>query len=499
VKSKTPLVDVISEASELGHTGASELTQVGSFKAFRVREPSLSLGGRDRIYYPLEFRDIRRFYTSDQNIEAVIKPYVVGDRGKSFFDNFIGRIRGYSRHHNFHINVEPAIYKGSVGDALNDMLSFMRNASQHSRQANYVAVLVAGKLGEEGFYRVKAYGAYYSMPTHIINMDKVNEILQSCRRERERKKCPELEAYLLNNYVQLYAKAGGIPWVASDEDSRLLSHTAIVGLAASRLGDTGYLAGVMYAVAYMGREVLSYVYSEIFEEKDLDIEILRTDGLYIPASVAKNALHNIRDRLSSWNINRYVIFQTTIIHPDEVKGLSEALKDTAWLLVHVKETGFTKRVYNLDTKDYGPYRGLCLVDEDSIESSTPIRALLTSTGIIKVRRRDWEEERRLYISNTTPRPLELELLYEPRAGATNSKHLAKGLALYICRLSLLLSKLDCEAYTSWPKTPFVVKYARRIARVLSTLYQQGRAEDISFARILIATLQREPKSIRYIM
>jgi len=228
--------------------------------------------------------------------------------------------------------------------------------------------------------------------------------------------------------------------------------------------------------------------------------------LYIPARIAKNIFTNIREALRAWNINRYVIYQTTIIHPDEIGGLTKALSGNVWILAHVKESGFIKRVYDLDTEDWGPYRGLCLIDDDSVGGNRSIKALLLSTGIIRIKRYDYvskkfvEEEKRTYKPGTTPEPLELEIFYNPHIGASADKsQVDAGIALYTCRLALLLGKLDWEAYTSWPKIPFVQKYAKRIADILSLLYRQGDESSIKFANDLMAILQIEPRALRYIM
>ena len=111
-----------------------------------------------------------------------------------------------------------------------------------------------------------------------------------------------------------------------------------------------------------------------------------------------------------------------------------------------------------------------------------------------------EREKRTYKPNTTPIPLELEILYNPRTEIPmNKPQVDAGVALYICRLALLLGKFDWEAYTSWPKRPFVEKYAKRIADILSLLYIQGDEKSINFANDLMAILQREPRALKYIM
>jgi len=504
--SNESLLDVVKEISMLGYKGSKEIQRIQGFTAYHVEEPYLSIGGEE-ILYPLEFKDVRKFYTSSIPLQIRIKPFIADKQGVSFFNDIKNIANRYQKRYNLKITFENPAYEHNIDKCINSMIDYMRNISQSNKSNEYIVMLLARKLGDDRYNRVKAYGAYYKIPTHIINLNKVDGIIKECEENNQRKEsCPGYIAYMLNNYVQLYAKSGGIPWVVSDNDASLLQGTVVVGLAISKLGNTNYIVGVSYAVAYIGKEVRSYIYSEIFEESELDIKFLETTSLYIPARIAKNIFTNIREALRTWNINRYVIYQTTIIHPDEIGGLTKALSGNVWILAHVKESGFIKRVYDLDTEDWGPYRGLCLIDDDSVGGNGSIKALLLSTGIIKVKRDDYElkkffeEGKRTYKLGTTPEPLELEMFYNPQIKASADKsQVDAGIALYTCRLALLLGKLDWEAYTAWPKIPFVEKYAKRIADILSLLYKQGDESSIKFASNLMATLQREPRALRYIM
>lgn len=495
------LTVTLRELAKLGYNYAEKITQVESFGIFHLKEPYLSIG-REKILYPLEFRDVKQFYTSDVSLHVNIKPYVADSQGRYILDKIKEQVSRYSRRYNFYVNFDSTVYSNNIDDSIASISEYMKSISRSNRQSNHVVVLIARKLNENRYNLIKAQGIRYMIPTHIINLDKVDEIRRYCKSER----CPGLIVYLLNNYVQLYAKAGGIPWTVGDKDSWMLRDTLIIGLAVSRIGNTGYLAGVSYALAYMGKEVRSYVYSEFFKESELDLGFLKTRGLYIPAGVVKSILSHIKDEFSTWNINRYIIFQTTVIHPDEVKGVTDVLGNNRWILSHIKDSGFIKRIYDLNSHEYSPYRGLCIVDEDSVGSNTFIRALLSSTGLINVKRIDYrtgelvEEEKRTYKQGTTPKPLELRILYGPKSDVLDEKsYIDRGIALYISRLVLLLSKLDWEAYTTWPKLPFVVKYAKRIAKILSLLYQQRGQKSIDFARDIISLLRREPRALRYIM
>ncbi len=506
--SKNSLLDTIKEISVLGYKGAKEIQQVEGFKIYHIKEPYLSIG-EEKIHYPLEFRDVKKFYTSNIPLQVRIKPFIADKSGVYFHKDVTKKLtyNKYRKRYNFHVIFENPVHNYNIDKCINDMIDYMKNISQNNQQNNRIVMLIARKLHDHCFNLIKAHGVYYRIPTHIINLDKVNEILQYCKEKNKPKEmCPDFNAYMLNNYVQLYAKAGGIPWAVSDKDTKILHNTAIVGLAVSRLGNTEYLVGVSYSIAYIGKEVRSYVYSEVFKEAELDIDSLRTVGLYIPARIIKNILTHIKNALSAWNINKYVMFQTVIIHPNEVEGIVEALKDKVWILTHVKESGFAKRIYDLDTEDYGPYRGICLIDEDSLGDNMPIKALLSSTGIIRVKRFNYELKKmvekgmKTYKPNTTPIPLELEILYGPSTKMLVDKpQIDVGITLYICRLILLLGKLDWEAYTSWPKIPFVEKYARRIADIFTTLYEQKDEESISFVNNLITILQKESRTLKYVM
>jgi len=65
------------------------------------------------------------------------------------------------------------------------------------------------------------------------------------------------------------------------------------------------------------------------------------------------------------------------------------------------------------------------------------------------------------------------------------------LAIYISRLVLLLGKLDWEACTNWPKEPFVIKYARRLAKIIARIDEETR-------KALLNTLT-SPVALRFIM
>jgi len=493
------LLDVVKKISMLGYKGSKEIQQIQGFTVYHVKEPSLSVGGRE-ILYPLEFKDVGKFYTSSTPSRIKIKPFIADKQGDSFLNDIQNIASEYQTRYNFKIIFESPVHEHDISKCIDSMINYMRNISRSNRSnENIMIMLLARKLGDDRYNWIKAHGVYYKIPTHIVNLDKAIGIIEECGGSKER--CPGYIAYILNNYVQLYAKSGGIPWVASINDASLLQGTAVVGLATSKLGYTNYIVGVSYAVAYVGKEVRSYIYSEIFEESELNVEILKATGLYIPARVAENIFTNLKKALHEWNINKYVIYQSTIIHLDEISGLTKALNGNAWILVHVKESGFTKRVYDLSTEDGGPYRGLCLIDNDSVGSNEPIKALLLSTGIIKIKR--YNRERRSFVEKkkkcykATPKPLELEIIYNPQIRSLVDKsQMDKGIALYVCRLALLLGKLDWEAYTSWPKVPFVQKYAKRIANILSLLYEQGYQ---NFASGLVESLQKEQRTLRYIM
>jgi len=285
--SNESLLDVVKEISMLGYKGSKEIQRIQGFTAYHVEEPYLSIGGEE-ILYPLEFKDVRKFYTSSIPLQIRIKPFIADKQGVSFFNDIKNIANRYQKRYNLKITFENPAYEHNIDKCINSMVDYMRNISQSNKSNEYIVMLLARKLGDDRYNRVKAYGAYYKIPTHIINLNKVDGIIKECEENNQRKEsCPGYIAYMLNNYVQLYAKSGGIPWVVSDNDASLLQGTVVVGLAISKLGNTNYIVGVSYAVAYIGKEVRSYIYSEIFEESELDIKFLETTGLYIPARISE--------------------------------------------------------------------------------------------------------------------------------------------------------------------------------------------------------------------
>jgi len=514
---KEELVDVVP-------VGESDYREVESFagglKALYLREPVLSFGKELRsTLFPREFRYVESFYSSSMRIEAGLKLFYSKKHSNiaETFAEYVSLVfsrRGMDLEAklNFDIDIERhPLNVSSDADVVKKMADSM---AEMPRGEPGIAGAAVMELTDLDFYRVKALSIVHSVPTHLLNLKRFSDIHEKCLKKISRQgikvgspggsalyivaSCSGLSSYLLNNVVQLYAKAGGVPWGVGEADSKLLESTLVVGLSAARYGE-GYYVGTAFAVAYMGKDVQSFVSADMFSRSELDLEVLRNRGLYIPSRVVEELFKRILQATRDWRIRRYVVFQTPVVHEDESRGLSNALGDKFWILVHTKLSGFTKRVYDSSTDDYGPYRGICIVDEDSLETlryGREGKALLTVTGKVKVRRGGKEEVENLYLA--TPRPLELEVYFNYSAVQRDGIDLYR-LMVYASRLILLLNKLDWEAYSNWPKMPFVVKYARRVAQMLSTLRESPNEEDRELAETAFNTLVRPSKPLRLIM
>jgi hypothetical protein len=368
----------------------------------------------------------------------------------------------------------------------------MLNALYVAREGD--KVIVGGVIGysnegscENLFAKAKACSIIHRVATHFININKIRSMLDECKSKKRENlyDCNAYRAYVYSNIVQLYAKAGGIPWIPGEN---LLQNTAVIGLATAKM-DREYIVGVAFAIAFLGKEIKSFLTTSTYNLSALDKDILKSKGIYIPRKTVEELLKGIlvacKKRIRI--IRRFVIFQTPIVVQEELTGISEVLRESDWFLVHVKNYGFPKRIYNTLTRDWGPYRGTYLLDKDYLDSFKDagiLKAVLVTTGRAFVRSSWGEEEIPLY--KATPRPIELEI-YASRYA--DSEPL--GLSIYIGRLILLLNKLDWEAYTYWPKLPFVIKYAQRIATIISKVDEKTR-NDLKYALSITPEL-------RYIM
>jgi hypothetical protein len=452
------------------------LGEVGRFLVLRVSEPYLSVGSDAKpIPFPRDFISVKKFFTGDKPLGVKLKFYYCPSNDDRYVKQLLEDLEKGAKKYRFTISLD---HFKNCRDPYNAVIEAMKALNTQGVIVGAV-VPVADK---DRFLPVKAYSLIYSTPSHLINLGRLRKIIEEDCKGKELSKCSAYLAYVLNNIVQLYAKAGGIPWVP--EDPSLLQNVAVIGIATARLRDgSGYAVGVAYAIAYFGKEVRSFVSAELFSLKDLNAEVVRAKGLYIPKDAASKLLRRIVDACTKNNVKGYVIFQTPVIHQEEVEALQEIAVNSPWILVHVKSRGFAKRIYDKITKDGGPLRGACIVHKDYIETfsrSGLIKTVLTVTG-------HTEGEERLY--KGTPRPLETEILIH-REQAGNVDPIL--LAVYISRLTLLLGKMDWEAYSNWPKIPFVVKYAHRIAEILA------RTDD-NLGKKVLDNLQDRGAELRYVM
>jgi len=86
MRSNRSLLDVVKEVSMLGYKGSEEIQRIQGFTAYHVKEPYLSIEG-EKILYPHEFKDVRRFYTSSIPSKIRVKPFIADKRGGSFFND----------------------------------------------------------------------------------------------------------------------------------------------------------------------------------------------------------------------------------------------------------------------------------------------------------------------------------------------------------------------------------------------------------------------------
>lgn len=462
----------------------------GGLKAVYLTEPRLQFGGEYiSSTYPLDFRHLQRFYTSDKALRATVMYYRSRESAvKSFYDTFAKLAKQHEDKTNFFLTFQslPKSCDDAYGCIVNDIESLepMPDAGENILSG------VVKRRSEDEFYMVKALSLITGVPTHLLELKKIRKAVDSSS-----------TLYMLNNYVQIYAKAGGIPWTASQGDSYLLDKTLVVGLSVAKHRE-GYYLGTAFSIALFGKDLMSFVTAREFPKSDVNVDDLWTRGLYIPKHTASELINDVIGRFKNTSIKRVVILQTPIIHEEEIKGLqeSELSKVKYWFLTHVKSSGFAKRVYDFSTIDHGPYRGVCIVDMDSVKEfrrSNTVRGVLVASGrvrIAKLKRKDGrvveegEEERALY--KGTPAPLELEVM------ASEPNFDPMYVLAYVARLVLLLGKLDWEAFTSWPKTPFVIKYARRLARCIAVL-EKGRKHDT--AEKLLELLKAKKTPLRLIM
>jgi hypothetical protein len=457
----------------------------GNFVVLYLKEPMIKISEQYRsTMFPKDFSEILEFYTSGSKVHSILKFfYVEGDKLTKQLLNHLKLLTSQRlRQLNFHLDIELNQLR-SYDEVYEKILVTLQGLGI---EGNRREVIVGGSLGSitessynNLFERAKAYSIINRVPTHLININRVNSIVRDCKKGLgfdDLLRCKAYKAYVLNNIVQLYAKSGGIPWIPAE---KLLARKVIIGLATAKMKTSDqekYIIGVAFSIAYFGKEIRSFVVANLYNLDVLDKSVLKTKGIYIPRETAKELISTIAmiSNQKIPDVDQYIIFQSPIIHDEEVEGLREALGgDRKWVLVHVKDSGFSKRIYDVSTSDWGPYRGVCVLDKDYLDTFKDkgfIKALLVSTGRVKMKKLKGTVEEALY--RATPKPLELEICADVEGIKDNKDPLQ--LVVYISRAILLLSKLDWEAYTNWPKVPFVIKYAQRLARIIARADEDTR-------------------------
>jgi len=467
------------DAFQIPYGGYNIINQGENFIVVYLKEPIIKFSEHYKsTMFPRDFPSVRQFYTSSSKISAVLRFYYA-NKNRQVIHLLESLNKLVEQKLNFDLKIERYPVR-TYQEVCKGILDALQNISSSGSKEN---IIIGGAIESvsvdlcENFHdKVKALSVITRVPTHLIKVSKLNDIIASeCEKEAEASRlheCKAYRAYILNNIVQLYAKAGGIPWIPGEED--LLRRKAIVGIATARMKTSDkkdYIVGVAFSIAYLGREVRGYITAGFYDFNSLDRDFLRSRGIYVPRKTIRELISNIAKTCGKWQINQYIIFQSPIVHSEELEGLKEVLGHRKWILVHVKSSGFTKRVYDKKTPDWGPYRGLCILDRDYIDvfkEKGIMKALLVATGWIKVKntRSGVKEKYEIVpLYKATPKPLELEIYVDPQ-DAKNYKEPLK-LATYISRVILLLGKLDWEAYTNWPKIPFVIKYARRLAEIIA--------------------------------
>jgi len=475
---------------EVGKEGFKEIKSGNTFTILYVAEPKIRFRAHSSTIFPLDFRYLRTFYTSSKLLTADLvffckrENYDLVNKLFDVMKTFLSVNKGLG----FNLDID---FKSVDDDPYNHVVKVLKDATE-ANSSNTIVGAATPRLGGGRYWLVKAYSIIAGIPTHIINTSRLSEIVQECKKKGvEPENCSGFTAYALNNLVQLYAKAGGIPWAPGEEG--LLQDKVVIGLATSPMTQ-GYAVGVAYAIAYVGKEIRSFITSATIDVAGLDMDMVMSRGIYIPKNVIAQLLSKISEYVSGYRIRGYVIFQSPIVLEEEIEGIRSTLKGVPWILVHVKAHGFAKRVFDTNTDDWGPYRGLCVINNDYLDKFKDygmIKALLLATGRIKLQRRSMEDveskEELLYVG--TPRPLELEIFVD-KSHAKNYD--PKTLTAYVSRLTLLLDKLDWEAYVRWPKEPFVIKYAKRIAQIIARVDDKTR-------ETLLNVLSKRVFTHRYIM
>jgi hypothetical protein len=482
------LSEEIVELFAIGREGFKEIKSSNMFTILYVAEPKIRFRAYSSTMFPLDFRHLRTFYTSSELLTADLVFFY--KREDSDLVNKLFSLMKISLKKNKGLNFNLNMELKPVDDPYNHILQVLKGGVGVT-SSNIIVGAATPRLSGARYWLVKAYSIIAVIPTHIINTTRLSEIVQECKKKGvEPENCLGFTAYALNNLVQLYAKAGGIPWAPGEEG--LLQDKVVIGLATSPMTQ-GYAVGVVYAVAYVGKEIRSYVTAATIDVMRLDMDMVRSRGIYIPKEVIAQLLSKISEYVSGYRIRGYVIFQSPIVLEEEIEGISSTLKGVPWILVHVKAHGFVKRVFDTNTDDWSPYRGLCVINKDYLDKFKDdgmIKALLLATGRIRLQRRSMKgvesEEKLLYVG--TPKPLELEIFVDKSCAKNYDP---KALTAYVSRLILLLDKLDWEALR-WPKEPFVIKYARRMARIIARVDDKTR-------EALLNVLSKRVFAHRYIM
>ncbi len=424
---------------------------VGSclFKAYLINEPKIIFGDNVHRSLPIELLYVRRFYTYNEDMEAEYLIYY--DRNDSRVRDVLERFkRGLSYWYRklclnrCSVSVNPLESSDPVADALSDIKSQGRND-----------VIVGAVIGSRSdFLKLKASGFLNRVKTHLLRRDKLISLSEDSM---------SFGMYILNNAVQLYAKAGGIPWMLANEPLNPLPPADIaVGFALSKVssedeGENVYYVASSFAINIAGREVKTIaLFTDAFT---LDYEMYRTYGLYIPGRVLENVLDMVINTAKHYmnieRLDRVFIYKTTVNNPEEVNTLNDKY-DLRWRLVHVGLSGFRKRAYDPNSIEGTVSRGLAIYDSGTNE------LLLFTTGMI-----EYKKSKSTVIDKRvvgTPIPLRVNIAMQ-----VTGHERYEDEVLFTAYQLLSLEKIDWETCTNWPKETIIIKYAHRLGELMRYL------------------------------
>jgi len=425
-------------------------------KAFLINEPKLIFGDGIQRNLPIELRYVRRPYTYNEEIEAEYIVYY--DKRDLRIRNLLKRFENGLIFWREKLHLDKYTLKVNLlssDDPVNDALNEIKHPG---REGIIIGAVISNK---DDFLKLKAMGFVNKVKTHLLKRDKMISLSKNSK---------EFAMYLLNNIVQLYAKANGIPWMLADVPLNPLPPTDIaIGFALTKVEDKEdqkdripYYIASTFAVNIAGKEIKTIaLFTDVFT---LDYEKYQTYGLYIPGRIVREIVSKViniaKHYMSIKEPGRLFIYKTTVNTPEEIDVLNN-MCGLRWRLVHMGLSGFRKRIYDLSSAEGCAPRGLAIYD-------TGIKELvLLTTGTIKYKTQKDVIAKSYGIG--TPIPLRINLDMQ----ISDPKQYENEL-LFTAYQVLSLEKLDWESCTNWPKETIIIKYARRLGELVKYMVSNVR-------------------------